>query len=149
MANHSGELGIKPARKIVAYQAMPPVNNTTLLHKLKPGRRHDGRIFAGHSREVAALAEIRRINMSQRRSHSKRRNRSGKGKAASTLLGNLLVELVGFATLLIVLFFVHTTPVESQPLSAISDHPASAWSAGHEFCAYVSELLGIPISFPN
>ena len=87
--------------------------------------------------------------MSQRRSPSKRRKRSGKAKPASTMLGNLLVELVGFATLLIVLFFVHTTPVESQPLTAISDRPASAWSVGHEFCAYISELLGIPISFPN
>lgn len=87
--------------------------------------------------------------MSQRRSRSPRRNRSGTGKRISNLLGNILVELIGFATLLVVLFFVNTNPAENVSSRVNPDRPATVWRAGNEFGAYASELLGIPLSFPN
>lgn len=87
--------------------------------------------------------------MSQRRPRSQRPSRSGTGKRISNLLGNILVELVGFATLLVVLFFVNTNPAENSSSTVSSDRPATVWRAGNEFGAYASELLGIPLSFPN
>lgn len=87
--------------------------------------------------------------MSQRRTDSNRRKRSKNRKGVSTLFGNILVELIGFATLLIVLFFVNTTPVDNQPAQVISDRSTVSWQAGNDFRAYVSELFGMPVPFPN
>lgn len=87
--------------------------------------------------------------MSQRQTYSNRRKRSKKKKVVSTVLGNLLVELVGFATLLIILFFVNTTPVDNHASPVISDRSTTVWTAGNDFRAYVSELIGMPVQFPN
>jgi DNA phosphorothioation-dependent restriction protein DptG len=115
------------------------------------GRRHDARILTDRSRWDAAafLYFGERQNMSQRRTYSNRRKRSKNSKGVSTLFGNILVELIGFATLLIVLFFVNTTPVDSQSAQVISDRSTVSGQASNDFRAYVSELFGMPVPFAN
>ena len=135
----------------IADETVHSVNDTTWLHNRMLGRRHDARILTDRSRWDAAafLYFGERQNMSQRRTYSNRRKRSKNRKGVSTLFGNILVELIGFATLLIVLFFVNTTPVDSQSAQVISDRSTVSGQASNDFRAYVSELFGMPVPFAN
>ena len=87
--------------------------------------------------------------MSQRRTSSKRRRRSKKRGAVSSILGNLMIELIGFAALLFILFFVHSTPIDHPPSQVTLDRQTATWQVGNDVRAYVSELFGMQVQLPN
>ena len=87
--------------------------------------------------------------MSQRRTKSTRRKRSSKNRRVSTVIGNLLLESLGFGVLMFVLFFIHTTPADTATSQIESNRLNDGWQDKNDFRAYVSELFATPIQLTN
>ena len=87
--------------------------------------------------------------MSQRRTKSACRKRFKRNRRASTVIGNLLLESLGFGALLFVLFFINTTPADTATSQIDSNRSNAPWQDNNDFRAYVSELFATPIQLTN